>query len=393
MTTGSQEDLATRLHQDIEQGEGQELEFIEDFPTQTHDLAKEVAAFATSNSGTIYLGVTKDGGIVGISTTRTLGKAAGKDSISNRLAGICQRAVRPAIVTSIDFIEVDDKVVVKINVPKGAEPVYYSNNIPRIRNLTSSDPATPDQVKELHRQYFLGQGIAPATDETQILLAEILAQLSDFEILWFDHEKRCVNPDLEQMRYDLGATGRMLVQLGLESRAQQLGLSDGLQQLGETLEEMQRYAFYADGGASWKAFTDKGDEALKLAERLMARVSKNYQLQTHQVESIKDAVARNIRELMASWRKREQYLMSAELSTLKEVFRRLAYNFNRFANIPSQAEELDFSPELKQLAKNLREASAADYRVGLGFNPLERIESKIEETLRIAEAILAKIGS
>ena len=96
---------------------------------------------------------------------------------------------------------------------------------------------------------------------------------------------------------------------------------------------------------------------------------------------------------MLSWRRREQYLESAGLSTLKEIFRRLAYNFNRFANIPSQVGELDFSCELKQMAKNLREVSAGDYRVGLGFNPLERIESKSEETIVIAEALLAKIES
>jgi len=393
MTIENQKDLVVLLHQDIEQGEGQEIEFIKDFPNQAHDLAKEIAAFATSNPATIYLGVDNNGSIVGISATKELGKAAGEDSISNRLAGICQGAVRPAIVATADFIKVDDKVVAKINVPKGAEPIYYSNNIPYIRNLSSSGPATPDQVKELHRQYFLGQGIAPTSDETQIFLTEVLSQLSDFQILWLDHEKRCVNPDLEQMRYDLGSTGRMLIQLSLESKAKQLGLSDDLQQLGETLEEMERHRFYMDGGISWKAFTDKGDEALKLAERLLARALKSYQLQINQIELIKEAVIKNIRELMVSWRKRDQYLLRAELSTLKEVFRRLAYNFNRFANMPLQVEELDFSCELKQLAKNLRQASAGDYRVGYGFNPLERIETEIEETIVIAQAILTKIGS
>lgn len=393
MTKQNTEDLAARLHEDIEQGEGQEVEFMEDFPEQARDLAKEIAAFATSNPGVIYLGVTDSGSIIGVSAMKEQDKRAGMDSISNRVAGICQRAISPAILTTVDFIEIDDIVVAKISVPKGIEPVYYSNNTPYIRNLTSSDPATPDQVKELHRRYFLGQGIRQPANETQTFLTKVLSQLSDFQILWFDHEQRRVNPDLEQMLYDLGSTGRMLVELSIESKARELGLTNDLQQLGEILEDMEKHRFYADGGASWKAFSDKGDQALEIARRLITRVTKNYQLQKNDVEAIKEAVAKNIRELRLIWRKREQYLLTAALSTLKETFRRLSYNFNRFANTPSQAEEFDYSPELKQLAENLREASSGDYRVGMGFNPLERIKHRIEESIGIAEEVLSKIES
>jgi len=144
MAAEQREDLVERLHEDTQKWEGQELEFMEDFPTQASDIAKEIAAFAASNPGTIYVGVAEDRSIVGISTPR--------DSIQNRIAGICQKTVKPAIVISLDFIEVEDKLVVKINVPKGSSPVYYSNNIPYLRNLTVSEPATPDQVTELHRK-------------------------------------------------------------------------------------------------------------------------------------------------------------------------------------------------------------------------------------------------
>ena len=394
MPTGKeQEVLYERLIQDIQQGEGQDIEFKEDFPEQTHDLAKELAAFATSNPATIYLGVRKDGGIVGISTTRREGKSKGKDSIRDRLAGICQTSIRPAVVTTVDFIDCNNEIVVKINIPKGTEPVYYSNNIPYIRNITSSAPATPEQVKELFRAYFQGLPVISNADETQSILNKVLAQLSDFQILWFDHEKRQVNPDLEQMRYDLGITGRMLMQLSLSSIADKLDLSKELEKLGEILQEMETHTFYMDGGASWKKFTDKGDEAFKLSERLIERVFKNYRLHTDQIESIKENLIVNIRELKLTWRRRQQYLENGELSTLKEVFRRLAYNFNRLANVPLQIKELDFVHETKQLARNVREISAFDYRLGLGVNPLEKIEPRMEQTLQIAEEMLSKIQS
>ncbi len=46
-------------------GEGQNLEFKREFPKQATDLAKEIAAFATSNQGTILLGVSDSGDLVG----------------------------------------------------------------------------------------------------------------------------------------------------------------------------------------------------------------------------------------------------------------------------------------------------------------------------------------
>lgn len=42
-------------------GESQEVEFKREFPQQVSDLAKEVAAFATSNTGTIFLGIDDNG--------------------------------------------------------------------------------------------------------------------------------------------------------------------------------------------------------------------------------------------------------------------------------------------------------------------------------------------
>lgn len=47
-------------------GEGQEIEFKQQFPDQVSDLAKEIAAFATSNSGTVLIGVRDNGDLVGL---------------------------------------------------------------------------------------------------------------------------------------------------------------------------------------------------------------------------------------------------------------------------------------------------------------------------------------
>ena len=111
------------------------------------------------------------------------------------------------------------------------------------------------------------------------------------------------------------------------------------------------------------------------------------------MSDIKEVVVKNIRELLITWGKRETYLLRGDLTTLKDTFRRLAFNFNRIANIPTQENELLYSCELQQLANLLRKASASDFRVGLGFNPLERITVKIDEAINIAEEINKDMGS
>jgi predicted HTH transcriptional regulator len=49
--------LCETLKQDITKWEGQNLEFMERFPDNVRELAKEIAAFATTNVGTVYIGV------------------------------------------------------------------------------------------------------------------------------------------------------------------------------------------------------------------------------------------------------------------------------------------------------------------------------------------------
>jgi hypothetical protein len=47
-------------------GEGQAIEFKLELPAQPHDIAKSIAAFASSNDGLLIYGVSDDGRIVGL---------------------------------------------------------------------------------------------------------------------------------------------------------------------------------------------------------------------------------------------------------------------------------------------------------------------------------------
>ena len=93
-----------RLSRDLpilrSRGEGQDLEYKEIFPENTRDLAKEIAAFATSNTGTILIGVSDSGDLVGLSSCKS---TEGRDKILQRLEGISRGTVKPSITPTAKF--------------------------------------------------------------------------------------------------------------------------------------------------------------------------------------------------------------------------------------------------------------------------------------------------
>lgn len=58
------------LRAHLENGESQYIEFKREFPAKVYALAKEIAAFATSNQGIIYLGITNNGEIIGLTVSK-----------------------------------------------------------------------------------------------------------------------------------------------------------------------------------------------------------------------------------------------------------------------------------------------------------------------------------
>lgn len=170
-----QEKLKERLRQDLETGEAQAIEFMSDFPDNTWELAKEIAAFSTSNRGIIYLGVDDDAHVVGVKIGN-LSDTSGKDSYQRRISGV-SNSIDPRSRVKVDFIDYDGRIVVKIAVPKGVEPVYYVGGKPYLRDLSTSRPATASEVKELYRQYFVAKGLIEGRDERKRVAALLIPEI------------------------------------------------------------------------------------------------------------------------------------------------------------------------------------------------------------------------
>lgn len=126
-------------------GETQTVEFKAKFPKQLTDLGKEIAAFATSNAGTILLGIADDGSMAGLEGCE---QRSARQELVARIEGVCASGVKPAITPAIRFAVVEGQVVAAVAVPKGKAPVCYSANIPYLRQLTAARPMMPDEVVE-----------------------------------------------------------------------------------------------------------------------------------------------------------------------------------------------------------------------------------------------------
>jgi len=123
-------------------GEGQHIEFKRELDTD--DVRREIAAFATSGGGRLFVGIDDDGKLNGI----PLADVKARDQLAHRLDGIA-RSVRPSVKFDIAFAVVELQVVACVTVDKQQDdPVFYSNQKPYVRDGRTSRPAEPEEVQE-----------------------------------------------------------------------------------------------------------------------------------------------------------------------------------------------------------------------------------------------------
>jgi hypothetical protein len=139
---------AVSLEDALKNGESQFVEFKKGLPDKT--LATAIAAFANTNSGTIFLGVDNDCQVVGIdcdSPTR-------KDEELKRLRQITAEKIKPAISVTADFIKYEGKVVLRIFVPRSEQLLCFVDHEIYVRDQSASMKATPEQVERIVAKFY-----------------------------------------------------------------------------------------------------------------------------------------------------------------------------------------------------------------------------------------------
>jgi len=102
----------------IAAGEGQTLEFKRDI-SQRSDTAGELIAFANTSGGTLLVGITDDGQIVGVTDS---------DAVINALANISRDNCRPSLYPIIERVEVNGLSVIVVRVDKRTSLPYENNS-------------------------------------------------------------------------------------------------------------------------------------------------------------------------------------------------------------------------------------------------------------------------
>ena len=112
-----------------------------------NDVKKEVVAFANTEGGTIYIGISDDGEIVGLDQP---------DAVMIQAANSLKDAIKPDVMPFVKISEAtfEEKKVVKIEVAPGTNKPYYLSDKGLkpsgvyVRKGSSSQPVSDEAIRE-----------------------------------------------------------------------------------------------------------------------------------------------------------------------------------------------------------------------------------------------------
>jgi hypothetical protein len=139
---------ATSIEEALKSGESQVIEFKEG--RADRGLASVMAAFANTNSGTIFLGVTDDVEVVGIDCDSPVQR----DEELKRIRQIAVDKIKPVISIVPDFLQYNGRTVARIFVPRTNQPLCFVDHEIYVREQSSSMRATPEQVERILKRYY-----------------------------------------------------------------------------------------------------------------------------------------------------------------------------------------------------------------------------------------------
>ena len=115
------------------------------------DICKEVIAFANTKGGTLYIGVSNDGSVVGVKNA---------DQVMLQLNNMIRDSIKPDVTMFVGYEtqHVTDKGIIAVTIQKGTDRPYYlgSKGLKPsgvyVRNGTSSDPATDTAIRRMIKE-------------------------------------------------------------------------------------------------------------------------------------------------------------------------------------------------------------------------------------------------
>lgn len=125
--------------------ENQNIEFKQEY---VPDLRKEVMGFANADGGTVYVGIRKDGVVLGVSDP---------DGVMFQIVNFLKDSLAPDIMpfVRVTTIELEEKPVIEIDVTTGINRPYYLRkkglkpSDVYVRKGSSTQPMTEEGIREM----------------------------------------------------------------------------------------------------------------------------------------------------------------------------------------------------------------------------------------------------
>lgn len=321
-------ELSQNLPKLCSAGESQTVEFKRELPSQKRDLAKEVAAFASTEGGTILLGVNDDGTVVGVQG----GQAASvRDELMARVVGICQQ-VEPPVLPRMAWASSGGRAVLCVQVEKGAEPPYYVDGRPFIRHANVSRPANPAEVRALLSPP------AAAKPEVNSILSELAVLLATV-LRWcdIDADMRSLKPWVDEWTYIAEATSARLREISVSDWAIDNHNGEGLETLAEKLDEVSGFLHAIGSGAS---FEEVCADVRSCADELMNRLVTPVGVDDDNQKQVRDQVISYSRQVANMWSRAEKDVFDGRVEKAQEDTSRIGAQLATWTYFP-----LTFLPE------------------------------------------------
>ena len=153
------------------------------------DICKEVIAFANTKGGSLYIGVSNDGSVVGVENA---------DQVTLQLNNMIRDSIKPDVTMFVHYNtqHVGDKDIIAVTIQKGTDRPYYlgSKGLKPsgvyIRNGTSSDPASDTAIRKMIKE----------TDGDSFESMRALEQNLSFEAAKRQFEKQSIPFDSAKMQ-------------------------------------------------------------------------------------------------------------------------------------------------------------------------------------------------
>lgn len=133
-------DTLTELLEKIYLGKDATIEFKRELPHR-NSLADEIAAFANARGGVILIGVDDDSEIIGVDRQEM-------DSAEKTVVEVCQDRIEPTVLIFTEKLRIDDKILLKIEVPRSLF-VHKTSNGYFIRQGSSKREMPTEQLARL----------------------------------------------------------------------------------------------------------------------------------------------------------------------------------------------------------------------------------------------------